>query len=204
MTTVEANKKNYKWLWIGLGGALLFCLCAVGAAIFLFARVGQQVKEGVKIDPEEAAKAAHAIADYELPPGYQEQMSMNLFVYTMVFIDDDSTGSSPSSGKPTIMLAQFQAGAADQQQMEEQIRRSFEQQSGQRGLKMEIVETKTMTIRGEEVKVITYEGTDDSGMVMRQLITTFPGKGGTAMLMIMGSPEDWNQEEIDAFVESIH
>ncbi|HSB01035.1 MAG TPA: hypothetical protein VLE49_10325 [Anaerolineales bacterium] len=204
MTTVEAaNKKSNKWIWIGLGGALLFCICAIGVAVFVFGRVGQQVKQGMKTDPEGAAKASHAIADYELPPGYQEQMAMDLFIYTMVFIGPESTGSSSSSAQPLIMLAQFKAGA-DQQQMEQQIRQSFEQQSGQRGFTMKIVETRKMTIRGQEVEVITYEGTNGSGDVMRQLITTFPGKGGTAMLMIMGDPQHWDKEELDKFVESIH
>src|SRR5512146_630610 len=203
MTTVEANKQSNKWLWIGLGGAALFCLCAVAAVIFVFARVGQQVKQGMKTDPQSAAKSAQTIADYTLPPGYQEQMAMDFFVYTMVFISPSSEGSSSSIDKPVIMLAQFKAGA-DQKQMEEQIRRSFEQQSGQRGLSMKVVETKQMTIRGEAVEVITYEGTGDNGAVLRQLITTFPGKGGTAMLMIMGDPKQWNKEEIDAFIESIH
>ena len=204
MTIVEANKKNNKWIWIGLGGAALFCLCAVGVAVFLFARIGQQVQQGMKTDPEAAAKAAHAIADYELPPGYQEQMAMDFFVYSMVMIGPDSTSSASSTVRPLIMLAQFQAVGADQQQMEEQIQRSFEQQGGRRGLTMKIVETKQMTIRGKEVEVIIYEGTDDNGFVMRQLITTFPGKDGTAMLMIMGSTQNWDQEEIDTFVESIH
>ncbi len=203
MTTVEANKKSNKWIWWGLGGAALFCLCALGVAIFLFARVGQQVKQGMKTDPAGAAQAAHAIADYELPAGYQEQMAMDLFVYNMVFIAPSTTGSSSYSGKPLIMLAQFKAGA-DQKQMEQQIQQSFEQQSGQRGYTMKVVETKKMTIRGQEVEVITFEGTNENGSVMRQLITTFPGKGGTAMLMIMGDPQHWNQEEINAFVASIH
>ena len=203
MTTVEANKKSNKWIWWGLGGAALFCLCAVGVAIFLFARVGQQVKQGMKTDPAGAAQAAHAIADYELPAGYQEQMAMDLFVYNMVFIAPATTGSSSYSGKPLIMLAQFKAGA-DQKQMEQQIQQSFEQQSGQRGYTMKVVESKKMTIRGQEVEVITFEGTNENGTVMRQLVTTFPGKGGTAMLMIMGDPQHWNQEEINTFVASIH
>jgi hypothetical protein len=202
MTTMEANKKNNKWLWIGLGGAVLFCLCALGVVIVLSARIGQRVQQGMKTDPESAAKSARAIADYDLPAGYQEQFAMDLFVYTMVFISPASEGSSPVD-KPVIMLAQFKAGA-DQQQMEEQIRRSFEQQSGQRNLSMKIVENKQMTIRGEQVQVVTYEGTDDNGTIVRQLITTFPGKGGMAMLMIMGDPQHWNKEEIDAFIESIH
>ncbi len=203
-TTVEADKKNNsKWIWIGLGGAALFCLCAVGVAVFLFARIGQQFAQGMKTNPEDAAKAAHTIADYELPAGYQEQVAMDFSIYSMVMIGSDSTSSSSSSIKPIIMLAQFQVGA-NRQQMEQQIQRSFEQQSGQRGQTMKVVQTKKMTIRGEEVEVVTYEGTDNSGNAIRELITTFPGKGGTAMLMIMGSPEHWDQAEIDAFVASIH
>ncbi len=203
MTTVEANKKSNKWIWFGLGGAALFCLCAVGVAVFLFARIGQQVQKGMKTDPAGAAQAAHAIADYELPPGYQEQVAMDLFVYTMVMISPQSPGTPAPLDKPLIMLAQFKTGA-DQQQMEQQIRQSFEQQSGQKGYTMKVVESKKMTIRGQEVEVITYEGTNENGTAMRQLITVFPGKGGTAMLMIMGDPEHWNQEEIDTFVASIH
>jgi hypothetical protein len=202
MTAVEAGRKSNKRIWIGLGIAALFCLCALAVAGVLFMRLGQKVQEGVKTDPEGAAEAAHAIADYELPPGYQEQMAVDLFVYSMVMIGPNSTEPSSSSGKPMIMLAQFQAGA-DQQQMQEQLRQSFEQRSGQRGLSMELVEVKEMTIRGAAVEVFIYEGSNESGSVLRQLITTFPGKDGTAMLMIMGSPDDWDQEEIDAFIESI-
>ena len=206
MTTVQPtnvqpeNKKSNKWLWIGLGGALVFCLCAVVALVFVFGRVGQQVKQGMKTDPASAAQSAHAIADYELPAGYQEQMAMDLIVYTMVII---APPSGPSSDQPVIMLAQFKAGA-NQQQMEQQMRQSFEQQSGQRGFQMKVVDTRKMTIRGEEVEVITYEGTSDSGNTMRQVITVFPGKGGTAMLMIMGDAQHWDKEEIDKFIESIH
>jgi hypothetical protein len=88
--------------------------------------------------------------------------------------------------------------------MEQQLRQSLEQQSGRRRLQLKLVDVKKMTIRGEEVDVATYEGTDDNGFVMRQLITTFPGKDGTAMLMIMGAAQAWDQKEIDTFIESIH
>jgi hypothetical protein len=203
MTTTEASKNNNKWIWIGLGAAGLFCLCAVGVAILLFMRVGQQFKEGMKTDPQGASEAAHAIADYELPTGYKERISMDFFAYSVVMIGPDAEGSSSAAAKPMIMLTQFQV-AANQQQMEEQMRRSFEQQSGRRGLKMEVVEVKQMTIRGDEVDVTTYEGTDENGFVMRELITTFPGKDGTALLMIIGPAEYWDQKEIDQFVESIH
>ena len=86
---------------------------------------------------------------------------------------------------------------------EEQLRQSFEQQAGNRGMDMHLVEVKKATIRGEETEIAIYEGTDQSGDAVRQLITSFPGKGGTAMLMIMGDVNGWDQSAIDDFVESI-
>lgn len=193
MTAVETGKKkNNQKIWIGLGIAALFCLCAVGVAAFVIVRAGQKVQEGFKTDPQAAAEAAHKIADYELPAGYQEEMAMDLFVYSIVMIAADS------ADQPMIMLAQFQTGA-NQEEIEQQMR----QQAGQSGSSMKVVETKEMTIRGAETVVTIYEGTSENGVTMRQLMTTFPGKDGTAMLMIMGTPESWDQEEIDTFIESI-
>jgi hypothetical protein len=202
MTVTEANKNNNKWIWIGLGAATLFCLCAVGVSVLLFMRLGQQFREGVKTDPQGASEAARAIADYELPEGYQEQMAADFFVYSMVVISADPSTSLSSTTKPVIILAQFQF-ATNRKQMEEQMTRSIEQQPSRRGLQMEVVEVKTMTIRGEETEVTLLEGIDESGLVVRQVITTFPGKDGTAMLMIIGPAEHWDQEEIDKFIESI-
>jgi hypothetical protein len=203
MAVPVENKNNNKWIWIGLGAASLFCLCAVAVAVLVFMRLGQQFKEGMKTDPEGASKAAHTIAEYELPEGYEEKIAMDFLVYTMVMMGPKSSAVPSSASRPMIMLAQFQV-ATNQQQIEEQMRRSFEQQSGRRGLKMEVVDVRKMTIRGEEVDVTTFEGKDDNGFVLRQLLTTFPGKDGTALLMIIGSAQTWDKEEIDQFVESIH
>lgn len=198
--TNEPGNKN-KWIWIGLGAALLFCCCAVLAAYLVFRQAGQTLQDGMKTDPESAAQAAHKIADYDLPPGYQEQMSMDILFYSFVIIAPD-TDTQPTTS-PLIMLAQFSQTGMDREQMEQQLRQAFEQQSGQRGADMQVVEVKNMVIRGEEVEVTIFEGTDTNGYVMRQLITSFPGKDGTAMLMIMGSPSIWDDDLIDDFIESI-
>ncbi len=86
MTVNEASKSNNKWVWIGLGLSALFCLGACAIAVILLAHLGQRFEQGMKTDPEEAARAAHAIADYELPDGYQERVAMDFFVYSMVMI----------------------------------------------------------------------------------------------------------------------
>jgi hypothetical protein len=200
MTIAETKKGNNNKIWIGLGAAVLFCLCAVAFAAVIFIRMGQQVKQGLEASPEEAAKAAHAIADYELPEGYQEDAIMNILTTSMVLISPRVP--DPLSPAPTIMLAQFQT-MGNEEQAREQARQSLAQQMGRRNLVMKLVETKPTTIRGEETEVAYYEGTDDNGTAVRQVITTFPGKKGIAMLMITGLSENWNEEEINAFIESI-
>lgn len=198
-TDTQTNKQN-KWIWIGLGAAILFCCCAVAIALFTFYKIGEQVGGGIQTDPESAAESAHAIMDYDLPEGYQERMAMNFGFYSIAMIGPEVY----SDERPLIMFAQFNQYGLNEEQMEQQVRQSFEQQSGRRGLTMEIKDVKKMTIRGEDTDVVIYEGTDDNGLAMRQLITTFPGKDGTAMLMIMGSPMHWDDDEIDQFIESIH
>ena len=201
MTTTNAQGSNNKWIWIGLGAALLFCACAALVAFLVFRQAGQKIREGVKNDPVAAAEAAHKIVDsYELPPGYQERVAMDILVYSFVMIAPEA---GTAGNAPLIMLAQFSQIGTDRKQMEEQIRQAFEQQSGNRGSNLKLVEVKKMTIRGEEVDVTIFEGTDQNGYILRQLVTSFPGKKGTAMLMIMGSPSAWDETEIDDFLKSI-
>jgi hypothetical protein len=200
MTVTQPSTNKNKWIWIGLGAAVLFCCGAVLVASLVFWQAGKKLQEGMKTDPEAAAEAAHQIADYDLPEGYQEQVAMDIMVYSFVMIGPKD--SSGSVNGPVFMLAQFQAGI-NQEQMEEQLRHSLQQQAGNRGLNMSLVSVEEKTIRGEKTQVATYEGSDENGFVVRQVITSFPGKDGTAMLMIMGPAELWDQDMVDAFIESI-
>jgi hypothetical protein len=200
MTTNEQGTKKTNWLWIGLGAAALFCLCAVVVAVFVINRVGKQVAEGVKDDPESVAKAAHEIVDsYKLPDGYEEKMAMNIMVYSFIMFGPEN---STNTDQPIIMLAQFEAGVS-QEQMEQQLRQSFEQQMGRRGIKLQLVDVKKATIRGEETEIATYEGTDENGTSVRQVVTAFPGKNGSAMLIIMGEMQGWDEQMVDDFIKSI-
>jgi hypothetical protein len=200
MTVTQPSTNKNKWIWIGLGAAVLFCCGAVLVASLVFWQAGKKLQEGMKTDPEAAAEAAHQIADYDLPEGYQEQVAMDILFYSFVMIGPKDSSSSVNG--PVFMLAQFQAGV-NQKQIEEQLRQSLEQQAGNSGLNMSLVSVEEKTIRGEETQVATYEGSDENGFVMRQVITSFPGKDGTAMLMIMGPAELWDQDMVDAFIESI-
>ena len=193
----KTNKNRNIWIAVAVVGVL--CLVACGVAFLVFRQIGTQVGESIKTDPADMAAVSDKIAKYDMPPGYKVQVSMSLFVYDMVMIGPSQTGSSSM----TIMLMQFNNGAGlDQAQMEEQMRQAFEQQGGQPGMQMKVVETREETIRGEQVPVTISEGTNQ-GIPLRQWMTVFKGNGGPTVLMIQGSTSDWDDELVLNFIHSI-
>ena len=193
----QTNKNRNIWIAVAVVGVL--CLVACGVAFLVFRQVGTKVTEAIKTDPSDVSAVSDKIAQYDLPPGYEAQMSMSLFVYDLVVIGSSQTGSSSMM----IMLMQFNNGAGlDQAQMEEQMRQAFEQQGGQPGMQMKVVETREEIIRGEQVIVTISEGASQ-GITLRQWITVFKGNGGPTMLMIQGTTSDWDEELILNFIHSI-
>ena len=193
----KTNKNRNIWIAVAVVGVL--CLVACGVAFLVFRQIGTKFGESIKTDPADMAAVSDKIADFDMPPGYKAQVSMSLFVYDMVMIGPSQTGSSSM----TIMLMQFNSSAGlDQAQMEEQMRQAFEQQGGQPGMQMKVVETREETIRGEQVPVTISEGTNQ-GITLRQWMTVFKGNGGPTVLMIQGSTSDWDDELVLNFIHSI-
>jgi hypothetical protein len=193
----QSNKNRNIWIAVGVVGGL--CLIACVIAFFVVRQVGTKVGEAIKTDPADVSAVSDKIAQYDMPPGYKTQMSMSLFVYDMVMIGPSQTGSSSM----IIMLMQFNNGAGlDQAQMEEQMRQAFQQQGGQPGAQMKVVETREETIRGEQVAVTISEGTSQ-GISLRQWMAVFKGNGGPTVLMIQGTISDWDDELVADFIKSI-
>jgi hypothetical protein len=198
----EATDMKNRNLLIGIGAVAALCICAAVVSALVLREAGSRVMKTLKRDPAEVSKVGEQIADYSVPDGYEQQMAMSLLSYKFVVI-----GRASGQWGMLIMLAQFEGTgmqASDQEAFEEQMQRSFEQQSGRRGINMRVVEVKQMPIRGEEATVKVSEGTDQSGITLRQLMTVFPGKEGVAMVMIEGSENEWDQEVVDEFLQSIH
>ncbi len=192
-----AKKSNKVWIIVGIIGGL--CILGVVVAIIGLSMAGNFLKKSISFDPSSAAKSAHEIADYDLPPGYSEITSMNILGYRMVMI-----GPANQAPGPLFMLAQFAASSAvNQEQMVEQFKQAVQQQTNQSYTSMKVVETRPMTIRGEDTEVVISEGTLQSGQTMRQLITTFPGKNGQAMLMVQENVTDWDEDLIYGFIGSL-
>ncbi len=193
----QTNKNRTIWIAVAVIGVL--CLAACGIAFLVFRQLGSQLSNVVTTNPSDVAAVSDKIATYDMPPGYEAQVSMSMFVYDVVMIGP----SQPSSSSMVIMLMQFTGSAGmSREQMEEQMRQAFEQQGGQPGVQMKVVETREETIRGEQVTVTISEGTTQ-GVTMRQLVTVFKGNGGPTVLMIQGTTDDWDEELVSDFIHSI-
>ncbi len=175
------------------------CICVIG---FIFLQTTEKVlEESVIVDnPQESKDLAQSMLDYDLPPGYQEGGAFNVGFMKMVMLTDSSAMLSPF-----IMIAEMPSGlGVDEDVMRQQIEQSMQRSFGSQNFSVELVDVQTRTIRGQEVTLYHYAGTDSNGNQVKQVVSElFDGKNGTVMLMIIGNESGWNQATIDAFLDSI-
>jgi hypothetical protein len=68
---------------------------------------------------------------------------------------------------------------------------------------MTLVGEEQVVIKGEPVTLTVRESTAEDGEPMRQVTGLFQGKGGPAMLLVMGQANAWDQAVLDQFIASI-
>lgn len=180
-----------------IGGILAICCIIAIIAVLVLPRMFANFAEGVD-DPAAAADVASSIVDYDLPSGYNEQGAMNLFGFRMAFI----TGPDENS---MIMLAEFPASlAGDEEQMQQQMRDAFANQTGTQNAQLEYIGSENITINGADATLATYEGTDGQGNNIRQLLGVFEAKSGSpGMLMIFGHQDSWDEGGVSRFLDSL-
>ena len=196
---VENPKKKTNTVLIIVGVVAGICLILGVGIVLIIGSIGKLASKAFSTDPVVAAEAAHKIADYDLPPGYSEQMSMSLGSFQYVFI---MPVDSPTN--PIIALAQFGSSSnLSPEEMERQISQTYTQPGVSPTSQFHVVERRTITIRGVETEAVIREATMEGSSVMRQLAAVFPGKSGQAMLMIQGLIDGWDEAMITTFINSI-
>jgi len=156
---------------------------------------GQPVQRAVVTDPEKLAEVGRSIADYQLPPGYQDGFGVQLLGFRLVaYVRDE---------RQHIMLMQFPAAAGlSQVEMEQELRQASQHETGElRDLR--VVGRQEATIKGEKVVLVVSEGTDAQGQIYRMLSGIFQGRGGPTLLWMAGPVGNWDQAAVDAFIASI-
>jgi hypothetical protein len=92
----------------------------------------------------------------------------------------------------------------DEQQMREQMRDAFSQQDGKDVSSFSTTSTEEITINGEPTTLVIAEGTSEEGEQVRQASATFTtDEGNVGMLMIIGARDNWDQDAVDTFLNSL-
>jgi hypothetical protein len=104
------------------------------------------------------------------------------------------------TSQPLIVLIKMsEVSGTDKEQMFQVLKQNF-----QSGYDMKLVEETRVTIRGQETLLHVYEGADDQGIAIKQILSgAFDGKKGFVMLVVDGPVQNWDQEMIDKFIKSI-
>ena len=192
--------RNTKIILAVLAGVLVLCVCLAVGGLLIVRNVGDSL---VIDDPGEISDAANEIADYTLPPGYQEEGVINFLFGKMLMISAGDTTSS--TALPVIMFMQLSEDlVANQEDFQTQSELGLEQALGRRNLNLAYVGEQNAIIRNENVALMTYEGVDENGTPFRQVISEiFPGKSGPTMLFIIGPIRGWDESKIDTFIRSL-
>jgi hypothetical protein len=191
----QPNKTNRTILIVAGVLVVLCCVCSIVGFFALRSGFNFFTKEMVSEDQATVRQVAQGIMQYDLPSGYQEFMSMNLFgMGEMVLIANDDLGQ-------VIAFVQMTPGIPiDTEQVRQQMQKNM---GNSASTNLELVDEWQATIRGQQVNVQQYEGINEDGIPMRQLTTVFDGKSGTIFLMVFGQQSTWNQNDIDDFFASI-
>ena len=181
-----------------LTAILLFLCCVGGLGLTL---LGTRLIGRVFItNPDRVRAVGQQIADYDVPADYEEMLAMNVMGIKMVAIGS----TTPSPSFMMIVLMQFPRGlGVTQEEMERQIEQAMARQGGLGDADMTIVWQEETTIKGEPVTLTVREGTTGGGEHLRQMSGLFPGKGGPAMVMVIGETAVWDQPAVDLFIASI-
>ncbi len=185
---------------LGIVGALLVICCAavVIVAAVLPGIAEEALGEVVVEDSQQAAEVGQSIISYDLPPGFREEAAMQLLGNNMVFIN------SPNSGMFIMLMEVNEALGGNEANLQEQMEQAFAQQSGSGGFNFAFVSSEELVINDETVTLNRFEGTGENGEKMRQETAAFQAaSGNTAMLMITGPVDGWNDNDVEDFVDSL-
>ena len=175
----------------GVGGVLVL-LCCGGAALFFYKNVALQT------NPTDIRATLAEIADMDVPASFQPQqgMKMNMgFSMKMVMFQAGQGGN-------LAIVEMAVPGGANEAQMRQQMQ---QQNFGQnQNITIGETETREFDIKGQKSAFQFAKATNQQGSQIRQVSGTFPGKGGTAMLVLQVPESSYKEDEVVKMIESIH
>ncbi len=194
--------KSTKTILAVIGSVLLVCGCLTAVifatGLWSFVSVVNFVDQSVSESPQVAVRLGSEIADFEIPEGFGSPYSVHLGDVTMVAYKSQSERSH-------ILLAQFPEGTSINV---EEMLKTIEKGSGDPNsiwynTETTLVEQQSVTICGQETTLNISEGTSSDGVAFRTATAKFEGNGRPSLVMIAGPLDEWDEEMVEAFIESI-
>ena len=195
--------KTTKTILIVLGSLLLVCVCSAGilfaTGAWSIGRLMQWADQNTTENPQDVAKIASGIADFDVPEEFNKQYGVKLGSWTLVqYMTQDE--------KSILFVTQFPAGTSiNVDEMMRQIRNnSRNPNSPWYNTDTTLVEQRPVTIRGQETTLSVNEGTTKEGIPYRMANAEFQGNGaGPALFMIAGPADQWDIQWVEDFIASI-
>jgi hypothetical protein len=193
--------KTVKIILIISGVLVLICGCASVVAVMTGLWSARQIVRwadtNTSEDPQEVAKIASEIAEFDLPAGFGSPYGMHLMGFT-------SVGYLSQSGHTHIYLTQFPKNThADVDEMMRMLNEGGRPEDLWVGSHITEVEQRPVTIRDQESTLSIGEGQSSDGEDFRIATVAFQGKGGQALLMAAGPLEEWDIETVEALIASV-
>jgi hypothetical protein len=162
-------------------------------------------KEPVMIeDPAEVAREAETFADYDLPPGYEEKLVAHLAVSKALFIRSLKPRGGTSLHQVIILMQIDNDLSLSKSEARRKIQQGLEQQMRDNNLNWKVADKTHIRINGQNVLLTSYESKDEMYRPVRQMVSgVFNTDSGPAALLLIGSVPGWDEEAIDAFIQSI-
>jgi len=195
------QSRNIRWnrlviLVAGVLGVLLLCCVAVAALAPNLRRIIQA--PFWKTDVQLAAQAAHTMIDYDLPPDYQESQVLNIQGQGAAVII-----ARRELPEDIIFIEHVTEGIIGNDEWGASYETRLSREMGLRRYNTQQVGTQQTTIRGQLTTLRLFEGTDENGRKIRQVVCGFSGKSGDLLMAMVASQDTWDQAVVDRFLQSI-
>jgi hypothetical protein len=187
--------RNLKIVLFTLAGLLLLC----GLSFATVGLLASRVFKGA-FDPAQAAAVGAQIADYTVPAGYTQTVGFTLGPFKAVTLLPDT--AAPTGDEMMFMLHSVATGGAKDPELQKQLKATMDQQGTRTG-DLVIIDQKAVTVRGHPGTLSIYEDQGVGDAKVRQVVVSFDGKGGPAMLTATGKMGRWRQALLDELLASM-
>ena len=183
-------------LIVGVLGVLLVSCIVVTALAPNLRRIIQAPMW--KTDAQLAAQAARTMLDYDLPPGYQESqvLSVQGNAAAVIISHRERPGDM-------IFIEHVTEGILGNDEWRANYETRLSREMGLRRYTTQQVGTLETTVRGQPTTLRLFEGTDENGRKIRQVVCGFGGKSGDLLMAIVAGQDTWDQAMVDRFLQSV-